>query len=491
MGDQVAQLAVGRADDGQIDRGCAAAAQRHHGAFLQHTQQARLQCQRHVADLVEEQSAAVRLHDAAGVTLATRTGEGAFLVAEQLRLDQAVGDGGAVHSDEGLVATRPFVVNGACQQFLAGAGLALNQYRDVPPEHAANLFDDCIHLRIAGAEPGQSAVLGDLHPTDRLTGFRTLDVHADHTGRRTALIARLRATEQRAAAEQTQFEHVGAAQQRVVQRTQRLVEHRTEGVRQQLGVAAANQPTGAAVGGQYATILVEGEQRLEHGAYQLLLDMTVQQETVREGVREHLVLDGLHRQIDQRQAVMRRIARVAGDVKHAEHAAARVEDGRGRTGEEMVGREEVLRAVHRHWHLFHQRGTDGVGALAFLRPFDAGRQRDLGCAVEEGLVANRMDDETRGIGQHDHAARAGDLRVQAVHHRRRVLEQRLVALAFGQQQVAAGSFDFATVLVGVEAAADAAAPRCFDQCWQDACRHFAGAAHDFVCLFAARDVGGA
>ena len=53
-----------------------------------------------------------------------RPGEGAALVAEQLGLEQPLGDGGAGDRDERLVAPRAGVVEGAGHQLLAGAGLA-------------------------------------------------------------------------------------------------------------------------------------------------------------------------------------------------------------------------------------------------------------------------------------------------------------------------------------------------------------------------------
>ena len=59
-----AQLSVRRADEAEVDRHRGAAAERLHLPVLQHAQQARLHRQRHVADLVEEQRAAVRLADA-------------------------------------------------------------------------------------------------------------------------------------------------------------------------------------------------------------------------------------------------------------------------------------------------------------------------------------------------------------------------------------------------------------------------------------------
>ena len=69
-------------------------------ALLQGAQQLGLQAPVHLGDFVEQQRAAVgllELADAAG----DRAGEGALLVAEQLALQQVLGDGGAVDRDEG------------------------------------------------------------------------------------------------------------------------------------------------------------------------------------------------------------------------------------------------------------------------------------------------------------------------------------------------------------------------------------------------------
>ena len=72
-------------------------------ALLQEAQQLGLQRERHVADLVEEQRAAV-----GGLELARGllggAGEGARLVAEQLAFEQLLGNGRAVDGDERLLA---------------------------------------------------------------------------------------------------------------------------------------------------------------------------------------------------------------------------------------------------------------------------------------------------------------------------------------------------------------------------------------------------
>ena len=56
-----------------------------------------------------------------------RAGEGAALVAEKLGFEQAGGNGGAVDPDESAFAARAEIVNGAGDDFLAGAGFAEDQ----------------------------------------------------------------------------------------------------------------------------------------------------------------------------------------------------------------------------------------------------------------------------------------------------------------------------------------------------------------------------
>src|SRR3546814_18051174 len=58
-------------------------------------------------------------------------GEGALLVAEQLGLDQVLGNRPAVDRDERLVHAPRLPVQGTRDQFLAGAALGPDQYRRV------------------------------------------------------------------------------------------------------------------------------------------------------------------------------------------------------------------------------------------------------------------------------------------------------------------------------------------------------------------------
>src|SRR5260370_35311762 len=110
----------------------------------------------HVADLIEKESAAVallKLADAAAVG----AGESALLMAEQLALQQIFGDGGAIQRQEGRLGSGAVLVDGACDQFLAGTALAGDQHGDIVGSDAAYGFVDLAHGR-AGTDDGALAI---------------------------------------------------------------------------------------------------------------------------------------------------------------------------------------------------------------------------------------------------------------------------------------------------------------------------------------------
>ena len=107
-----------------------AAADRRHLALLQHAQQLRLHAARHLADLVEEQRAAVRGRQAARAR-PVGAGEGAAHVPEQLGLGERLGDGRQLTATNGPVAARAGAVNEPGDDLLAGAGLAADEHAGV------------------------------------------------------------------------------------------------------------------------------------------------------------------------------------------------------------------------------------------------------------------------------------------------------------------------------------------------------------------------
>jgi hypothetical protein len=85
-----------------------------------------LRLEAHVADLIEEDRAAVgQLEPPAAPRVGAR--EGPLLVAEQLRFDQLLGNGRAVHLDERALAPGRKCVDGPRHQLLAAAVLAVDE----------------------------------------------------------------------------------------------------------------------------------------------------------------------------------------------------------------------------------------------------------------------------------------------------------------------------------------------------------------------------
>ena len=118
--------------------GPARAADRLDHLLLQHPQHLGLRLQAHVADLVEEDRAAVAPSNLP--RRSARARERAPHVAEQLAFDQLFGNRRAVHLDERLVAPAAQRVNRARDQLFAGAVLAEESARgrwSAPPSPPA------------------------------------------------------------------------------------------------------------------------------------------------------------------------------------------------------------------------------------------------------------------------------------------------------------------------------------------------------------------
>jgi hypothetical protein len=96
---RVPRVLVGRGDDADVHRLFLASAEPAEAPLLEHAQQLDLRGRLHLGDLVEEQRAAVReLEDARAAIV--RAGERPLLVAEDLALEQRLGNRGAVDRDE-------------------------------------------------------------------------------------------------------------------------------------------------------------------------------------------------------------------------------------------------------------------------------------------------------------------------------------------------------------------------------------------------------
>ena len=144
FGDFLLEIVVRRRDDAHVGLERFIAADAGEFAFLQHAQDLSLQGQRHVADFVEKQRAAIALLEAAHPR-AGGAGEGALFVAEELALEQMLRDGRAIDGDEPLRAPLAVVVNGAGDELLARAALAGDHHRGVAVRDAADHLEDLLH----------------------------------------------------------------------------------------------------------------------------------------------------------------------------------------------------------------------------------------------------------------------------------------------------------------------------------------------------------
>jgi hypothetical protein len=158
-------VAVAGGDEANIDLHRSGAAHRQHFLFLDRAQQLDLHGRRHFGDLVEKQRAAVSGDEQAG--LADGAGESASFVAEQFVGQQFFVEGAAVHRQEGAVRVAcpaaVVLVQGAREQFLAGAGFAGDQHVAAGGRDLARHIQQLLHAAVAGddaAASGEGVELG-------------------------------------------------------------------------------------------------------------------------------------------------------------------------------------------------------------------------------------------------------------------------------------------------------------------------------------------
>ena len=165
------QVDVGGGHDADIGEQGVIAADALVAALLQNAQQPQLHAGVGGAHLVEEHGPAAGLLEAA-LALAHGAGEGAFLMPEQFRLEDALGQGRAVDLDEGAAPPGAAVVEHPGQHPLAGAALTLEQDGGLGVGHAQHLHQDAAHVgalrsqeRVAGAAAMERGGVGlDLKP---------------------------------------------------------------------------------------------------------------------------------------------------------------------------------------------------------------------------------------------------------------------------------------------------------------------------------------
>ncbi len=159
LGDEVT---VAGADETHIDLDGFARADRLDFVLLNGAQELHLRGNGQLADLVEKERPARSLDEFSRMAFG-RAGESAFLMTEQQRLHQIVGNGTAIDRNEWRCPPLAGPVNRARNQLLADAGLALDQDRNgrvggllghaQHRVHAGALGDDVLEAERARAAP--------------------------------------------------------------------------------------------------------------------------------------------------------------------------------------------------------------------------------------------------------------------------------------------------------------------------------------------------
>ncbi len=139
--DLALEVAVRRGDHANVDAVEAVGADALDLAALQGAQELRLERERQLADLVEEEGPAVGHLELPGA-VARGAGEGARHVAEQLALRDGLGQGGAVDVDEGLVPPRGERVDLVGDPLLADARLPGDEDREVGGRDRGDLLEE-------------------------------------------------------------------------------------------------------------------------------------------------------------------------------------------------------------------------------------------------------------------------------------------------------------------------------------------------------------
>src|SRR5437870_7104605 len=140
--DGLLEVRVRRGDEAHVDLDRPGAADPLDLALLEYPQELGLELGPQGADLVEEERAALRELELAKLAL-VGAGERTLLVAEQVGLDESLGDRRWVDGDEGLLAPRALMVDGPRDELLAGTALAGDQHGR---RRAGDLRDEAVEL---------------------------------------------------------------------------------------------------------------------------------------------------------------------------------------------------------------------------------------------------------------------------------------------------------------------------------------------------------
>ena len=129
------QVLIGGTDNAHINGDDPITAHPHHLPLLDDPQQLQLRAGSHALDLVQENGAGTGQLKKSRLAAFSGTGEGAVFIAEQLALQQAVRQGGAVDGHKRRRRPGRAVVNGMGKQLFSGAALPCDEDGGLRPCH--------------------------------------------------------------------------------------------------------------------------------------------------------------------------------------------------------------------------------------------------------------------------------------------------------------------------------------------------------------------
>ncbi len=155
------EVAIRRSDDAHVDLPDRVAADAPDLAVLEDAEELRLQRRGKLADLVEEDGAALGLLEDAGA-VRDRPAEGAPEVTEELTFDQVLGDAAAVDGDERPLRTARQVVDRPRDDLLPRPGLPFDEDDRLRGRRALDHPVEAAHLDAGADEPLERSLVREL-----------------------------------------------------------------------------------------------------------------------------------------------------------------------------------------------------------------------------------------------------------------------------------------------------------------------------------------
>ena len=324
-------------------------------------------------------------------------------MAEQLRLDQRVGEGGAIHRHERPLAAA-CVMGIARELLLAGAGLATDQDRQAPCGTGCDIAKHRHHGRIVGNECcGRARRHGEprhLANTDqqrhRSLAWQVLD-RRDHDATDAVLQALLLVAG-------AAVDHGGeAGPEQVVEMPARR------------GGQALQQESRLRIGAEHGAVRRQRQQPRAQGVQVFAAVVEGDDQVTAVGVAEQAVLHLGRGHADQRAGMLLPRAALRRRIEDADEAAIRSEDRRRRAGQAAVAGKEVLAAMHRQRPPDLPDRAKRVGAAPAFGPERSSPDVGVASRRPEALVGNGVEQDAVGVGESDQKVRACDLAVERLH----------------------------------------------------------------------------